>query len=82
MKIKTLNLGTFRKKWCQLSQQMQEKGTKLEGLLKVNLALKIVAKLPFWSNLEFTRTDGAQTIQPSFKLSQSPQHLHENLMFL
>ena len=82
MKIETSNLCTFRKKWCQLSQQMQEKGTKLEGLLKVNLALKIAAKLSFWSNLEFTGTDGAQTIQPSLKLSQSPQHLHQNLMFL
>ena len=37
---------------AQKKKQLKE--TKLEGLLKVNLASKMAAKLSFQSNLEFT----------------------------
>ena len=45
--MKTLNLGAFPEKKCQPRRQIQQKGTKLEGLLMVNLASKMAVKLSF-----------------------------------
>ena len=52
--MKTLNLGTFPEKWRQPCRQIQQKGTELKGLLKINLASNKAAKLSLQSNLEFT----------------------------
>ena len=53
--------GTFPwEKWCQPRRQIQLKETELEGLLRVNLASKMAAKLLFQSNSEFIAFCGSK----------------------